>query len=597
MNAGLAFSLALAGFQAFAAPAMAQGISDGYRNYGDLQRSISRLRGDFGDLVGVETIAQSPGGRDIQAIRIASGDGVNERPALLVVANAFGPHLVGSEVAINVANLLASGYGNDSEVTKLLESGVVYIIPRANPDAAEAFFSSVVYEQVRNDGSEDEDHDWEVDEDGPEDLNGDGLITMMRVMDPTGEWIADEANPSLMRKAEREKGEVGMYRLLSEGTDNDGDEAWNEDGPGAVDVNANFTYKYDFFAAGSGVHQMSAAETRGIAEFFVAHPNIAAVYVLGPQDNVMEPWKHKQASGIGGNPEGTSAGGPYSSILSADQPFFERMGEQFEELTGMEGEPTSGDLKGDVLSWSYFHMGRWAFGSRVWWVPETAAETDEDSDDEATDEEEAEASHDEADGDDDSAEDAEQEETPDEHDSLKSEYNDYRWMASNVPGGFVEWTSVNHPDFPGQEVEVGGFSPYVRMNPPGSMLDSLSAGQFEFVKELMASLPQIELRNVEVENVGDRTYRINATVTNNGYFPTLSAIGVRAFWPRQIRLSFELDGQELIGGRTQQLLGPIPGGGGSREFSWLVVGRPGSNVSISASSPVAGTASQTLTLR
>ena len=101
----------------------------------------------------------------------------------------------------------------------------------------------------------------------------------------------------------------------------------------------------------------------------------------------------------------------------------------------------------------------------------------------------------------------------------------------------------------------------------------------------------------KVTALGSRTWRIEVELANEGYFPTLSALGVKAFWPQRIRLALDSGGQQLIGGRAVQLLGPIPGGGASEKFQWVVVGSPGATVTISAASPVAGAATTTLTLR
>lgn len=53
------------------------------------------------------------------------------------------------------------------------------------------------------------DRDGAKDEDGYEDLNGGGVITMMRVTDPTGAWVPDNEVPELLRKAESGKGGTG----------------------------------------------------------------------------------------------------------------------------------------------------------------------------------------------------------------------------------------------------------------------------------------------------------------------------------------------------------------------------------------------------
>ena len=129
------------------------------------------------------------------------------------------------------------------------------------------------------------------------------------------------------------------------------------------------------------------------------------------------------------------------------------------------------------------------------------------------------------------------------------------------------------------------------------MLDSLSRGQLAFVAELAGALPRITFRSVRVTAVGSRTYRIEAELANEGYFPTLSAIGVKAFWPRRVRLALDPGKGEIVGGRAVELLGPIPGSGASEKFRWVVVGDAGSTVTITASSPVAGSASAPVTLR
>lgn len=567
-----------------ASPASAQAPSTGYQNAAALERAIDQLAQAHRNIVNVTEVARSPGGRPVRAMRLGAGKDTDSRPALLLLANAFGPHVVGSEVAMRVASQLATTYGKDASVTALLDSRTIYIIPRVNPDAAEAFFRSPLFEQVRNDGTADDDHDWAVDEDGPEDLNADGLITMMRVRDPAGDWMPDSANPALLRKVDRAKGEAGLYRLYTEGWDNDRDQAWNEDPYGSTAVSANFTHRYDFFGDATGLYPMSAPETKGVADFFVAHPNIAAVYVLGPQDNLLTPWKHSAGQGLGGKPQGTATGGPYTSILEGDQPYFEEMAARFQRATALKNGPPSAEPSGDPLSWAYYDMGRWAFGSRVWWIPDLPSPARDSA---ATDT--AAVTTPRKPGD--------RKQETQAPDSLKAAANAYRWVAANVPGGFVAWTKYDHPDFPGREVELGGFAPFVGINPPAALLDSLSRGQFAFVKELAEALPRITLRNAKVTAVGARTYRIEIELANEGYFPTLSAIGVKAAWPQRIRLALNPGNQQIVGGRPVELVGPIPGGGASEKFRWVVVGEPGATVTISASSPVAGNATTTLTLR
>ncbi len=63
----------------------------------------------------------------------------------------------------------------------MLDEQVVYVVPRLNPDRAEAMFARVRYGRRRYTWAFDDDNDGRVDENSREDLNGDGMITVMRL--------------------------------------------------------------------------------------------------------------------------------------------------------------------------------------------------------------------------------------------------------------------------------------------------------------------------------------------------------------------------------------------------------------------------------
>lgn len=556
--------------------------SDGYRDDAALASALKDLEGRHGELVQVFEIARSPGGAPVAAVRLAAGERAENRPALLVVAGAYGPHLIGTEVALHAARALASAYGTDSTVTDLLDRSTIYLIPRANPDAAAAFFERPRRERIRNAVPYDDDRDSEVDEDGPEDLDGNGIITMMRVRDPAGEWLPDPEDPELMRVADPVKGEIGAYRVYVEGVDNDGDELWNEDPPGGIDVNRNLPYGYEFFAEAAGPYQVYAPEARAIAQFYLDHPNVAVVYALGPQDNLLEAWKHEPGARDG---DGGDTGGrddrqsrrPLTSILEEDEPYFAELADRFQDVTGLDSGPQSAPSSGDVLSSAYYDMGRWSLGSRVWWVPHDAENGDE--------------------GDTSAEADPEEQRAKDEEDPLEDERRELRWLRESAPESFVAWTEITHPDFPDRTVEVGGFAPFARLNPPVSEVDSVLARHERFIVALAGMLPSIALRDVEVEELSPGAYRISARTVNDGYLPTQSALGERVGWPRRLRVEVVTDGQEIVAGDAVRLLGPLPGSGGSEALEWVVLGDAGSRVTIRATSPVAGESSETVILR
>ncbi|MHC5114352.1 MAG: M14 family zinc carboxypeptidase, partial [Planctomycetota bacterium] len=131
----------------------------GYRTHADLSAWVDRLDAEHGRACVVETIGTSGEGRALWALRAALPGDVepDERPAMLIVANVDGAHLVGSEVAMGVLErLLAAAGGDEAEAAhaelagRFLTEYTLYVVPRVNPDAAERFFSTVRDERRRN---------------------------------------------------------------------------------------------------------------------------------------------------------------------------------------------------------------------------------------------------------------------------------------------------------------------------------------------------------------------------------------------------------------------------------------------------------------
>jgi hypothetical protein len=549
---------AVALLAAFALPSGAQGRpTDGYHTNARLGAVLDSIARSKPALVNVSVLATSPGRRPVHVVRL----GADDKPAVLILAGAYGPQVSSSEVALRLVRDMA----RDQAAAQLLAQRTVYVVPRLNPDATEAFFGATRWERKGNDATFDDDRDMATDEDSPDDLNGDGIITMMRVKATDGQWIADATDPALMRRADATKGERGMYRLMVEGRDNDNDGEYNEDAVGGTDISKNFGNNFRFFSENAGLHPFSADESRAVAEFVSTHDNISAVYVLGMQDNLIKAWEGRTVPGIGGNPQGTSAGGPFTASLPADNAWFNAVSADFKRITRWSEGPASAADVGDPLSWAYFHMGRFAFGSRVWWPGKAAADSTRRAP------------------------------TPD---PLAAERNDYRWLKANNPSAFVEWQPVQGFTIDGQPVEVGGFAPGATLNPAGSELDSLAARHGGFVRKLVESLPSITVKDIAVTEVGPRVYRIRATVVNDGFLPSNAAIGVRSRLPQRVRVEMVLGrDHQLSSGRRMQYIGALAGSGGNETYEWVVVGAPNSTVTLNVGSPHAGLSTQTITLR
>jgi hypothetical protein len=262
-----------------------------YHDHAGLTSALRALAGAHKPAVRLESIGKSRGGRDIWALEIAGPGEVApaKRPALLIAAGFEGDHLVGSEIALAVARYLLENRDTDAAVKDRLAAATIYVLPRLNPDGAEGYFAPLKTGRRTNATLRDDDNDGRVDEDGPEDLNGDGLITVMRVKADGGEYMVDPEEPRLMKRADPKKGETGTYRLYLEGVDNDGDGFINEDPPGGIDLNRNFTHEYPYYQADAGPHMVSEAESRALMDWVIAHRNIAAILTFGESDNLIVP--------------------------------------------------------------------------------------------------------------------------------------------------------------------------------------------------------------------------------------------------------------------------------------------------------------------
>lgn len=557
---GVAISLASFALPWTPATARAEPALKGYTNYDALKTRLDALAQS--GLVSLSSLGRTLGGREVFLLAVGSGP-ADAKPAILVVGGVHAPHLVGSELAVQMIEKLVDRAKHDEATRKFLEQVTLYVIPRPSPDAAEYFFAPK-WERATNERATDDDRDGELDEDPPNDLNGDGLITMMRVADPGGKYITHPDDIRVLIEADPRKDEQGVWTLYTEGIDDDGDDATNEDGPGGVDFNHNFTHRYPYFEAGAGPHQVSEVETRAVADFAFSRPNIAVVFSLAPEDNLMNPWK----------PNSGSEGSRFkTAIRNGDAPYADLVSERFRKIQEGKGAPPSPDTPGGFVAWAYFHYGRWSFASRGWWVPDVPAPTGQppEPDDGGKDEKRG-------------------------QDQVRA----LRWLAHEKIDGFVPWQPVDHPDFPGKKVEVGGFKPYVLLNPPADAIPPLAEKHARFLVELGGLLPRIKLREPKVEALGQGVYRLTATAANDGYLPTVSVMGKESghVYPVQLELLLP-DGMKLLAGTRRVELPPLAGKGAAEKRSWLILAGNASEraATVKAYSPSVGHDEQTVELK
>lgn len=517
------------------------------QDYNNGSQLAQRLRGlaSSSNAATLKSIAKTEGGKDIWMLTLGTGD-VDSKPAMVIVGGVEGAHLLGVELATRFAEDIVN---NNADA---LQNTTYYVFPNMSPDATAQYFASLKYERSGNARQTDDDRDGSLNEDPFDDLNGDGMITMMRVEDATGDWITHPADDRVMIKANREKGEKGKYRVYSEGKDNDKDGAFNEDGEGGVHFRKNLTYNYPYFVPGSGEHSVSEIEHRALLDLLYTKWNVYGVFTFGPGNNLSSPWKYNR---------GGASKRVVTSILNNDAKLNKFISDAYNDATEMKNAPSSGQQGGDFLQWAYFHFGRLSLGTPGWWAPmvKDAEDGKKNSD-------------------------------------KNREVNYLRWAEQEgLSNYFADWTSMDHPDFPGMKVEVGGIAPFKMLNPPIGMIDDVAKKNAQFIVDMSKMQADVKLLNLKSESVGKGMTRITVDVYNAGTLPTHTQMGARSRWIRPIRVEVKLsNGQEVISGRRIMTMSNIAGDA-SQQISWLIKGKGA--IEIEAGAPHAGTDNATVNLK
>ena len=220
-----------------------------YSNYNQQTNRLTALSKTYPQLVKLKSITKTTGGKDIWMLTMGSGN-TESKPGIAIVGGAEGHHLLGTELAIGFAEKLLQGSNTDS-IKTLLTKTTFYVFPNMSPDAMEQYFAPVKYERQGNAVQTDDDRDGKLNEDGFDDLDGNGKIGWLRIESPIGEYKTHPDDERILIKADLTKGEQGKYLMISEGINNDKDSSINEDGEGGVAFNKNLSFKHPAFTPGS----------------------------------------------------------------------------------------------------------------------------------------------------------------------------------------------------------------------------------------------------------------------------------------------------------------------------------------------------------
>jgi hypothetical protein len=419
-------------------------VAGEYRSLDAVRQQLERWAGEHGARMKLEEIGRSTAGAPLLVARVAADGDVDpdRRPAVFVGANIAGYHNAGTEAALHLLETLLTS--TDEGVAKLLAAHTFYVAPALNPDAHDGMFASPRRRLAGRPGTGgaaevawpslgplDRDLDGLAGEDPPDDLDGDGRITTMRIADSAGGMLPDPDDPRVMVKADPLEGQSGAYRVVTEGSDDDGDGKFNEDPGGGVEPSRNFAHAYEADRPEAGPWPSYASETRAVMDFLLARRNVALAVVYGPANNLLS--TPRSLGGGGGDP-GTLkfkvptsiaefvgldpekeytidevwevvkdlsfvrqnnitkeqvlqflGAGPAVKLEDADVKYFEKLAGSYKERLEQAGLDNKREGKqyraGGFTPWLYYQYGAMAIELDVWGVPK--AERKDDGEDDA----------------------------------------------------------------------------------------------------------------------------------------------------------------------------------------------------------------------
>ena len=486
----LLLSLVFTGFSADKAKIEVPLRFDRYYNYDEVNEALKALNKAYPEMTKLEVLGKSEEGREIYALTINNSNTgeASSKPGVYVDGNIHGNEIQAGEVCLYYANMLLTKYGENEKVTKAVDRNAHYIVPVVNVDGRYHFF-----EDAHTPSSSrsiriprDDDNDGLFDEDAPDDLDGDGSITQMRIKDPNGDYKADPDDPRILVRVE--PGKKGEYTLLgSEGIDNDNDGKLNEGAEGYVDPNRDWGYNWmpRYVQSGAGDFPLSGVGIKAVSEYIMNRPNIIVAFSFHNSGGM---WLRVPAD-------------KSTRIDPSDIAAYDVVGKNAIKITpgyvyhaSVDLYPTYGDSDGQL----FFNYGIFSFvGELFQREQETYRENVNKPE-------------------------------------PKPEGDDYRRAASaeknreqlkfndHLAQGemYKEWKKYNHPTY--GEIEIGGWVKMTSRLPQIFMLQELVHRNASVVFLAAENTPDISMEVFDVKEIGKNLSQVRVRLKNKNGLPTMT---------------------------------------------------------------------------
>jgi len=511
-----------------------------YPLFDELEKILVKLSVEYPSLTELYSIGKTLQGRDLWVVEVTNKEigPASEKPGLWIDGNTHSSEPTGTNVCLKTIWHLCSGYGLYEFVTELLDTRVIYVLPRVNPDGAEVFLTKPYHYTA---GGVENPEFWDGEGHYEEDVNGDGLSAFMRWRDPNGDWKISRKDHRLMIKREPEDadGDGPFYKVMREGfflKHKPGKEVTMAPKRFLGGTNRNYPAHWapgELPLGGAGPYPLWEREPRAIADFWADHPNLSGCHsfhtsgglILREANAHPDTWFQEQG-------------------LEADLASYKEIARIGEGLTGYPAisiydEFTFEDdrpfRRGCATSFFYEHLGAYVFSVELWDWPwmlglghfreRGGVEFDWGR--------------------------------LGEDDQLR----ELQWIDENYPEGFIPWEPYEHPQL--GSVEIGGVErKYTRRNPPpGKWLECEVDKCIMFALRHAALLPLLRITEASVVKVAPSVFKVTARVANTGFLPTnvtQMAVKIKVAKPVVAELKLPEDA-ELVTGHEKVDLGHLEG--------------------------------------
>ncbi len=564
---------------------MKEYIFDHYYLYEEVTQTLKELEADYPELIKVHSICTTPDSHEVWAAEITNykTGAVLSKPAYYVDGNHHAGEVTGSMAALHLIVTLVQGYGVKENITALLDHSAVYVIPRISPDGAEVYLTTC--NQLR---SVNRPYPYEEPEPGlhPTDMDGDGVIRMMRIEDPNGVWKPMEKDPRIMVK--RAPSDFGgkYYNVYPEGEilGYDGINIKMAEDKWGLDFNRNYPLGWfpENRQPGAGKYPLSNPEIKAVADFVIGHPNICCAVT------------YHTTGGCYIYPPGTE---PSKNADQRDMRMFKEIGAMATEETGYGCfnifdaflTDTVNYSSGAFDDWMYQSQGVPTYTAELWdlcyraGIPDVYPRTEPITDEEAA----------------------------------ERMYKCYHWVDENVKSWnatpIIPWTPFEHPQL--GTVEIGGIDfKFNWQNCPQGYLEQEVEKNTNFCIRMAQTLPKLNIQSLSAEEQAPGVYKVTALVRNSGYLPTFVCNEAKRLKVDQPLNAVLTHSGQLLSGKVEEKIGHLEGFSGvdssygynlirtknhapfRKELTWILKAEAGSSVKLSISNAKSGCVEAEVTL-